>query len=113
MGVDAAPFLLGIIFIVVFAAPIRGLDGVDGVLFRKIIPLHDPAHPVLHRGADKYIDQVRITAEHIIAASPYNDTRAFLGQRFNDNGLGYIGAVVEGQAVSCNRIRLFGDLVAC
>ena len=90
MGIDAAPFVLGIVFIIVFPAPVRGFDGVDSVLFRKVIALHNAADPVVHGGADKDIDQIRVIAQHIITAPSHDHARALSGQGLNDNGLCYI-----------------------
>lgn len=111
MGINAAPFAFGIVFVVVLPAAVRGLDGGDRILFGEIIAFHDAAYPVIHGGADEYVNQIRIIAQYVVAAPPYDDAWPLFDQGFNDDGLGHVSTVVQGKAVSGNGIRFLWNLI--
>ena len=73
MGINAAPFAFGVVFVIVLPAAVRGLDGSNRILFREIIAFHDTAYPVFHGSADEHVNQIRIIAEYIITAPPHDD----------------------------------------
>lgn len=94
VGFNASPFLLGIIFIIFPPLAVRVPDGAGGFLAWDLVAVHDAAYAVLHGGAEEDVDEIRVVPQYVVSAAAYDDTGAFLGQGFDDGGLGQVGAVV-------------------
>ena len=76
-----------------------------------MVSLHNALDPVLERGAEEHIHQMGVGAEDIIAAPAHDNAGALISQGLDDDRLGDVSAVSQGQAVAGDGVRLLGGLI--
>ena len=64
-----------------------------------MVLLHAPGHPAGQIGVDKDLQTFWPIPQHIVAAPPHNNTRAFVGQLPDHVGLGEKGLVADGHTL--------------